>query len=449
MSGSLFGPAFNAPEMAEALSDERYVRLMVEVEVALAEAQASLGVIPKDAAEEIARKANNWVPAKLVLRQSTEKNGVPVAGLVREFRAHVGGRASEWIHWGATSQDILDTALVLQLQDALALLEAVLREVCAHLARLAAEHRETVMTGRTLGQAALPTTFGARAAGWLASLMGNLDRLTELRPRLLVVQLGGAVGTLAALGDDGPAVEAEFASRLDLTAGPCSWHTRRESMAELAGWLCLVTSGLGKIGQDVILLAQTEIDEVRETGEMDQGVSSTMPHKRNPVLSPRLVAAARYNAGLLGTVHHAMLHEHERGTHGWALERLALTPMLHTAAGALRNARTLAESLAVQKQTMADNLVRTRGALLAEAAMFRLALDLGRAEATTRVRSASAQSREGSEHLVDILERTETAEVDWSQLRDEAAYLGSADAGVARVLEEAAARGIETTTADE
>ncbi|MDH3225253.1 MAG: 3-carboxy-cis,cis-muconate cycloisomerase, partial [Gemmatimonadota bacterium] len=364
MTDSLFGASLLAPlyldrEMVHAMSDEVLVRHMIDVEVRLGVAQANIGLIPREAAEEIERKARDWTPAVTALQAATEGNGVPVAGLARELRSQVGGSAAGWVHWGATSQDILDTARGLQLRAALDLIENGIRDLGSSLASQAVKHRSTVMTGRTLGQAAMPTTFGYKAASWLASLVENLDRLDDLRARLLVVQLGGAVGTLAAFGEHGPAVEADLARQLDLKVPPCPWHTRREAVAELAGWLSLLTGGLGKMGQDVILLAQSEIGELVEFNDPARGASSTMPHKHNPVVSPRLVVAARQNAALLSSVHHALLQEHERGTHGWHLEQLTLSPMLQYAAGALRNAATLIEGLVVRKDRMARNVTAT------------------------------------------------------------------------------------------
>ena len=428
------------------MSDETFARRMVEVEVALAAAEASVGVIPAEAAEEIERKAEGWTPPMASLRDAVERNGVPVAGLASALRAQVGGPAADWVHHGATSQDIMDTAGVLQLREGLEHLENGIRAVGRRLATLAAEHRATVMTARTLGQAALPTTFGYKAASWLASLVEHLDRLDELRERLLVVQLGGAVGTLAALGEDGPAVEAALARRLELGVAPCPWHTRRAAVAELAGWLSLVTGALGKMGQDVILLGQTEVDELRESDDPGRGASSTMPHKHNPVLAPRLVAAAEHNASLLASSHRALIQEHERGTHGTALEQLTLPPMLQCTAGALRNAGLLLAGLLVREDRMADNIAATRGALMAEAATLALAGEVGREEAAARVGAASVRSRDTGEHLMDVLAATESASVDWAGLRDESSYLGAAGEYIDRVLRQASHRDIETMT---
>ena len=446
---SLLAAPFLDPSMVAVMSDEALIRRMVDVEVNLALAQAAVGLIPQEAAEEIERKAHDWMPAATVLQRSMLQNGVPVAGLARELRKRVGGTAADWVHWGATSQDILDTARVLQLAEALALLEEGLREVGAELARLAIEHRTTMMCGRTLGQAAVPTTFGYKAAGWLASLVGNLDRLEELRPRLLVVQLGGAAGTVASLGDRGPAVEAELASRLALGVPDCPWHTRRESIAELAAWLSLITGGLGKMGQDVLLLTQSEIGEVLESDRPDVGGSSAMPHKHNPVLSPRLVVAARRNAALLASAHGALLQEHERGTHGWLLEQLTVPPMVHNTAGAVRNATTLLRGLIVQEDQMARNMSATRGMLLAEAAALLLTPPVGREEAQTRVREAATKAGATGEHLADVLSRTEVPGVDWSELGDERDYLGSAEVFIDRALAAAGARGIRIRKEDE
>ena len=446
---TLLGAIYLDPEMVEVMSDEAFIRRMVEVEAQLARAQAAVGLVPLEAAEEIERRSRGWMPGWSALQNSMEQHGVPVSGLVRELRAHVGRPAADWVHWGATSQDILDTARIIQIGDALALLEGGIRNVGAELSHLARTHRNTVMCGRTLGQVAVPTTFGYKAASWLMSLVGNLDRLAELRPRLLVVQLGGAAGTLASLGEHGAAVQAELARRLTLGVPDAPWHTRRESIAELAGWLSLVTGGLGKLGQDVILLAQTEISEVLESNHPDRGASSTMPHKHNPVVSPRLVAAAVSNAALLSSVHGALLQEHERGTHGWSLEQLSLVPMVQNAAGSLRNATRLLQGLVVREDRMARNMSATRGALLAEAAALLLTPHIGREEAQSQVREAAARSGETGENLVEILSRSDTPSADWSGLRDEADYLGSTDVFIDRALAAAGARGIESINEDE
>ncbi|MCS7195183.1 MAG: 3-carboxy-cis,cis-muconate cycloisomerase, partial [Meiothermus sp.] len=343
----LFGRVFGDPEVSALFSDERGLGAMLEVEGALAHAQAELGLIPLEAAQAIERAIAGFAPDWEALALATERDGVPVAGLVSALRRAVGAPHERYLHYGATTQDILDTALVLRLREALALLEGRLRGVLRHLLRLAQRHLQTPMAGRTHAQQALPIPFGFKVAGWMAPLLRHLERLEELRGRLLVVQFGGAVGTLAALGPDGPRVQEALARRLGLGLPPIPWHTARDNLAELAGWLSLLTGSLGKMAQDILLLAQSEVGEVRESAQEGRGGSSTMPQKSNPVRSEVVVAAARANAALLVAMHQAQIAEHERATHGWQLEWLTLPSMFAHAAAALKQAQQLSQELVV------------------------------------------------------------------------------------------------------
>ena len=302
----LFGPLFSDPELAALFSDEAYITRLLEVEVALAIAQEHLGVIPDGTAAQIQKAATVLAIDWNQLRQETQRDGFPIIGLLQQLRSGL-GQAASYVHWGATTQDIMDTALVLQLREALGLLEAKLRQVVANLSGLAQAHRHTLMAGRTHSQQALPIPFGLKVAGWLAPLVRHLQRLRELRPRLLVVQLGGAAGTLASLGEIGLQVSEELAKELELRGSPIPWHTGRDALAELASWLSLISGSLAKMAQDIILLAQTEVGEVRESDDLARGGSSTMPQKSNPVLSELVIAAARTNAALLSAMHQALV----------------------------------------------------------------------------------------------------------------------------------------------
>lgn len=433
----LFAPLFADPEVAALLDERALVRAMTEVEVAIAEAEAALGVIPQAAAARIAERAADFAPDLEALARSTSESGLPVIGFVAELRRHVAGEAAHYLHWGATSQDIMDTALVVQLRALLDVYAARLDTAIDALARLAVAQRATLMTGRTRSQAALPITFALKAAAWLAPLLRHRHRLAELRPRLLCVQFGGAAGTLAPLGDKGVAVMEAIAARLGLAVPPMPWHTQRDGLLEFAGWLALVTGSLGKIGQDVALLAQSEVAEVREGGA-GRGGSSTMPQKANPIGAEILVTLARLNAGLLGTLHQAAIQEHERGGSGWSMEWALLPQMAATTGASLRHACDLILHLDVDAERMRANLDVWDGLILAEAATFALAEHMPRERAQQLVKQAVAEARSGGGHVMDLLARRSDAPVDWKALRRAENYLGSAAIFVDRVL--AAAR---------
>jgi 3-carboxy-cis,cis-muconate cycloisomerase len=408
----IFGPLLGDAEVAEILGDEARARAMVSVEIALAKVEGRLGVIDAAAAAAIEASLAGFAPDLGDLTRGTAVAGVPVPALVAQLRWRVGGDAAAFVHWGATSQDILDTALVLQLREALALLGQRLDDANAALARLAEEHGATPIIGRTRFQQAVPTSFGLKAAGWLAPLLRHRQRLDELRPRLLVVQLGGAAGNLAAIGERG----------LDVMTGLA---------AELASWLALLTGSLGKLGQDVLLLAQSEVGEVHEA---EGGASSTMPQKSNPIRAEALVTLARRNATLLGGMHEAMLHAQERDGASWQLEWLTLPDMVTGAAAALANAGALLRGLVIDADRMRANLAASRGLLLAEAASFALAAHLPRAAAQELVKSACRDAPAAGRDLIDLLAERTTAPVDWLRLRRQAELPACALTLIDRVL---------------
>src|SRR5688572_4915938 len=275
----IFAPLFNSPAMAEIFSDEQFVRRLLEAEGSLARVQGQLSVIPAEAAEQIASQAGTLSVDFDRLQSGTEQAGFPVIDLVRQMRAHVGNDTADYVHWGATTQDVMDTALVLQIRAAIAILEPGLKTLIQSLARLADQHRHTLMVGRTHSQQALPIPFGLKVAGWLAPLIRHCERLSQLKPRVLVLQFGGAAGTLAALGKEGIPVRNALSAELKLGIPLMPWHTQRDALAELANWLSLLTGSLAKMAQDVILLAQSEIAEVRESSDVRRGGSSAMPQK--------------------------------------------------------------------------------------------------------------------------------------------------------------------------
>jgi 3-carboxy-cis,cis-muconate cycloisomerase len=330
----------------------------------------------------------------------------------------------------------MDTALILQLRASLDHIEPTLQQLIAHLAQLADRHRHTLMAGRTHSQQALPITFGLKAAGWLAPLLRHRQRLADLKPRLLVLQFGGAAGTLASLGNNGLQVQAALAGELGLGQPPIPWHTQRDNLAELAGWLSLVTGSLAKMAQDIILLAQSEVGEVRETADTARGGSSTMPQKNNPIISESLIAAARTNASLLASLHQALVQEHERATHAWQLEWLTLPQMVGLTAVALNKALFLSQNLAVNAAQMQHNLAAANGLILAEAINFALAQHMSRVEAKKLITEACRRVMAEKRHLLDIIQEETAVPLDWQTLRDEANYLGAAETFIDNILEE-------------
>jgi 3-carboxy-cis,cis-muconate cycloisomerase len=434
---------FSDDELNALLTDEAYVRALVDVEIALARAEARVGVIPASAAAEIAKaQAGNVKIAALAA--GNLRSGFPIIALVQELRSQVSAEAAPYLHWGATTQDIMDTACVLQLRAALELFKTRLSAVARHWCALADRHRGTVLAARTHGQQALPITFGLKVAAWLAPLVRHWQRLNEISTRLLVVQFGGAAGTLAALDDKGLAVAQALADELRLAVPAMPWHAQRDNLAEFAGWLSLVTGSLAKMAQDIILMAQTEVGEAAESAEAGRGGSSTMPQKSNPITSELVVAAARANAALLSALHNAQIQEHERATHGWQLEWLTLPQMIVLTGGALKHAAYLASNLQVDAQAMSTNIARANDAVLAEAAVFALAKAMPRPVAEELVKRACGAALGENRPLIEIVKELaghsiEPGAVDWQALAQPENYLGAAEKIIDQVLDSAAA----------
>jgi 3-carboxy-cis,cis-muconate cycloisomerase len=436
LDSQLYGPSFSNTRVAALFSDAHHVKTMLEVEAALAQVQAKLGLIPENAALEIERAAGSLAVDLAQLRAGMTNDGFPVIELVRQLRSNVSSGAADVVHFGATTQDILDTANAMRIRDALEIIRELLKTVIGQLAHLAQVHRNTIMAGRTHTQQALPITFGFKVAGWLTPLLRHHERLQELEPRINVVQFGGAVGTLAALGNRGFEVQAALAIELKLNEPLMPWHTQRDNIAELAGWLALVTSSLGKIAQDVLLLAQSEIAEVRESGDANRGGSSTMPQKSNPITSELILTIARMNATLLPALHHANLHEHERGTHGMQLEWLTLAQMIGLTSGALENSVLLTENMVVDADRMLENVRASHGLMLAEALSFALAQHMPKSEAKKLSAELAHEALETKRNLIELARTKITAPIDWDSLQ-ESKYLGSSNDMIERVLEAA------------
>jgi 3-carboxy-cis,cis-muconate cycloisomerase len=331
-------------EIARCFTVEAELRAMLEFEVALAMAEAELGFIPIEAAQAIANTAMIFQPDPAALAAGVARDGMVVPDWVRQLREAVGTPHSQHVHFGSTSQDVLDTSLILRLRPALEILAARLNAFDSRLAALSADHGTIAAMARTRMQRALPITWADRIAAWRAPFARHQKRLQDLKPRLLVVQCGGPVGTLDKFGDKGPSVAAALASRLDLAVPAGAWHSARDVLTEFAGWLSLVTGSLGKIGEDIALLAQNEVADVTVGGA---GQSSAMHHKQNPVLAETLVTLARFNATQLSGMHQALVHEQERSGAAWALEWMLLPQMVVATGAALARALILLDALRI------------------------------------------------------------------------------------------------------
>src|SRR5437660_1964281 len=373
----LFRDAFGTPRMREVFSDFSLVSRYAEVEVALAQAEAKCGVIPQEAAGQIAARTDVAALDFELLRQETDIVGYPILPLVHQMVKQC-GEAGRYVHWGATTQDIMDTAVVLQLRAGFEIIEQDIAELRKILADLSKRHRDTPMAGRTHLQQALPVTFGYKTAIWLAMFDRHAERLTQLKPRVLVGQFAGAAGTLASLGDKGFEVQQALCEELGLGVPVATWHVARDSLAEVVNFLALVTGSLGKIALDIMMMASTEFAEVYEPFVKGRGASSTMPQKRNPISSELMLAAAKGVRQHAGLMMDAMVQDFERATGPWHAEWMAIPESFVLTAGALHQAKFALGGLIVDEKKMADNLDISRGLIVADAVMMGPARDLGR-----------------------------------------------------------------------
>ena len=440
LDSALLGPLFATEAMRACFSDEAWLGAMLATEAALARAEAGLGLVPDALAPAIEAIPPGGLDPEALGRR-TAVAGVPTIPFVKAVQARLPKELERSFHKGTTTQDILDTALVLRAREALGLIAAELEAIIAGLAQLAETHRATPCVGRTYGQHAAPITFGYVAAVWLTGVAEVADRLPEMRMRLLVASLGGPVGTLASFGERGPAVLDAFARELGLGITPLAWHVRRGRIAEAGSWLVLLIGALAKLAVDVAHLASTEVGEVSEPYVPGRGGSSAMPHKRNPVSSTVILAAHAAARGHVTTLFEAMAAAHERPAGLWHAEWHALPPLFGLASGALREARALAEGLVVDSERMRANLDMTRGLLFADAAATRLGTRLGREAAHALVEQAAGEVRRTGETLRAVLERTPAvreAGVDLAGAFDLAPAITAAGPWVDRALGEAA-----------
>ena len=430
---------FSTPAMSAAFAASAHLQAMLDFEAALARAEAGLGIIPHSAASEIAAKCKVELFDMAALYREAALAGTPAIPLVRMLTALVEGEAKRYVHWGATSQDAIDTALMLQARAGLDLLLTGLLEIADNCAQLADQHRATLMVGRTLLQQALPITFGLKAARWLSSVTRQVEALREQREKTLAVQLGGAAGTLASLGAKGPEVVEKLAAELRLSVPGLPWHTERERVGRVAGSLGVVAGTMAKIGADLALLAQTEVGEAREGAAPGKGGSSAMPQKRNPVDTTAALAAARLAIGVVPVILGAMSQEHERAVGGWQAEWAAIPDLFRYTARAVEGIRAAVGNLEIDPEKMRDNLDLTNGLVMAESLTTALASKVGRAEAYKIVQAAVKKvSGEGKELRQAILddpqarEQLSLSEIDHAL--DPAQYLGSTNVFIDRAL---------------
>jgi len=435
----LFSALYVPPELRDAVDDRAWLGAMLDTEAALAAAEASVGLIPFAAAEAIAACCSAERFDLEVLLQEARAVGNPAEPLVRALRQTVPSHAREFVHRGATSQDIVDTAAMLVTRRALVLIVADLSLIAARLAYLAEEHRDTLMPGRTLLQQAVPITFGLKAAGWLTGVMRARALVQRVEQETPAVQLGGAAGTLASLDSAGIAVLREFALRLHLAEPALPWHTERTRIAEIAGVLMLTAGVLDTVALDLTLLAQTEVGEVVEGGDERQGGSSTMPHKQNPVRAVMARACVREAQAQADVLFRAMAQEHERATGAWQSEWPALSGALACTGAATRWLRESLEGLEVRRERMRANLAETGGRIMAERIATVLTDHLGREAAHDRLKAVSRLAQEEGRTMNQVLREDDTVRrVLTPEQIDEAlvpaGYLGSTDALIDRAL---------------
>lgn len=434
--GGLLGALDGDPAVDRAVADAALVRCILDVEAALARATAAAGLVPTAAADAVVDAAGRLHVDIDELGRRAAESASPVLPLVRDLVEAVPAAARGAVHFGATSQDVLDTALQLLSHRALALVLDQLATAAAGAALLADTHRETLMVARTLGQPALPTTFGLRAAGWLAGLDRAAAQLGAIRARDLAVQLGGAAGTMAAYGTAGPAVATRLAAELGLADPGVPWHTERSRVHVLGAALGAAVAACGKVATDVILLSQHEVGEVAEAGP---GASSALPHKRNPARSVLVVAAARRAPGLVSTLLASGLHELDRATGSWQAEWPVLRELLRLAGGAAARTAAVLAGLQVDEPAMLRNLAAAGPGLLSEALAGRLLPTLGRTAAQEAVRRALDAAPSGGRELVAALRAdpdvaAAVSEEELVRALDPAGYTGAAAELVDRVL---------------
>ena len=453
---SLLTPLMRGTALTAEFSDYQRLQGMLDFEAALARAQAACGVIPASAVAPISRACRAGRFDMVALAESAQAAGNLAIPMVRQLTALVRAEdpaAAGYVHWGATSQDAIDTGLVLQLRAALSDTQTQLRLVIDSFARQALRYQHTVMPGRTWMQQALPVTWGLKLAGTLDALLRWESRLEQLLPRSLVLQFGGAAGTLASLKQDALPVAERLAQELDLTLPDTPWHTQRDRLLEVGAWYAGVGATLGKFAQDFALLMQTEVAEVSEPVAAGRGGSSTMPHKRNPVSCAAILTAMQRTPGLMATLYNCQLQQHERALGGWQAEWEVLPEIMMLVGHVMQETQRLVQDMQVFAQKMREKLAITNGLLMAESVTLALATFTGKQQAHHLIENLCHQAATSQRSLLSLLlqEPQVTAHFDESQLTsllDPAGAIGSAEHFIQRVLTRYKARQYATELSD-
>ncbi len=403
-----FKDLYGSPEMRAVFDENNLLQQWLNYEAALARAEASLGLVPAEAAAEITRKARAKLMDKDAIKRGVDKTVHPLVSLIWQLSEQCEGEAGRYVHWGATTQDVMDTAIVLQVGQAFPLFETALSALIDSASQLARTHRDTVMAGRTHGQQALPITFGFKVAVWVAELKRHVVRLAESKPRVLTGEFAGASGTLASVSEHGIEINARLMAELGLNVPEIAWHTSRDNFAEFAGVLAMICATLGKIAHEVIDLQKLEFGEVEEPFEMGKIGSSTMPQKRNPMICEAILALARLTRTQATTAIDAMMHEHERDWSSFQMEWEYIPELCVMVHGALQMTRRVLSDLIVYPDNMTRNLSVTHGSLLAERVMLKLGEAIGRQHAHDIIYEAAMESFEQHVDFGVILKRNPT-----------------------------------------
>jgi len=444
IDSNIFQGIFSSDAMRAVWSDENRTAKYIDVERALAIVQARLGLIPQEACDEIVSHCELDQIDMVRLRQQTERIGYPILGVVTQINQLCRDKLGEYVHWGATTQDITDTGTVLQIREALVLVDDELAAIANALAKLAKDHRLTPVIGRSNLQQAIPVTFGYKMAGILSAVLRHRERIAQLRERVLVGEFAGAAGTLASLDKGAMETQAGLCAELGLKQPVIAWHTIRDNIAEVGAVLGLIGGTLGKVSMDVKLMMQTEVAEVFEPYHHGRGSSSTMPQKRNPISSCYIHAAISVVRQHAAALMDAMVADHERSTGPWEIEWIVLPEAFCLMAGALKQTRAVLEGLEVDAAAMRRNIDMTHGLVMSEAVMMGLGPHIGREYAHDLVYDICREALKQQRPLLDLL--CENAQimkhVNRAQLAamcDPANYLGQSGVMVDRVLAQMAA----------
>ncbi|MED5412281.1 MAG: lyase family protein [Pseudomonadota bacterium] len=424
--------SFSDKEIAELFSDVGEIDALVLFERELARVQESLQIIPEGIGKEIYAALENAKFDSDLLATGFENDAIPIPALLKQLREQLEPAAANYLHFGATSQDVIDTALIIRIKAAVVIIEKNLKGLTAELSKLAQKHRTTVMIGRTRNQNASPTVFALKIVNWLAPLQRQQQRLTELLPRLLVVQFGGAAGTNAALGNKGGEVNSALAATLGLAAAGSAWHAQRDTIVEFSNWLSMTAGQIGKMAKDILLMAQNEVGEIRFSGA---GKSSTMPNKSNPVLLETLLSLAGYCRAQSDLMGSTLLVSHERDGVCMSLDRLAFPPLICAAAASITQALKCLASISVNEEAMSRNLIADNGLIMAEMAVFELVKSMERSKASELVRQACELCLTNNSHMIDELESLTNVDLDWDALKQPKNYLGNAEEVIDSVLQ--------------